>query len=202
MTTSIWLRDIGALVLQLGLVIGTGAVLSRLFRLADPRATLAYWRSLLLVGLLLPVFQPWRIVASPPVAAPIVARAISVDAANVSTVPTTMREPAPSAWTPGDIVLSLLAAGIREVCGKFERGEAVQVGAELIAACPVVLYTGSLVPREVLAHAQAGARVLDSSSLTLEQIIDVLVAARNAVALDLTAVNVGVSETLETFDRR
>jgi precorrin-4/cobalt-precorrin-4 C11-methyltransferase len=53
-------------------------------------------------------------------------------------------------------------------------------GAELIAACPVVLYTGSLVPREVLAHAQPDAQVLDSSTLTLEEIIDVLVAARDA----------------------
>jgi precorrin-4/cobalt-precorrin-4 C11-methyltransferase len=53
-------------------------------------------------------------------------------------------------------------------------------GAELVARCPVVLYTGSLVPREVLATARAGARVLDSSSMTLEQIVEVLVAARDA----------------------
>ena len=53
-------------------------------------------------------------------------------------------------------------------------------GAELIAACPVVLYTGSLVPREVLERAQPGARVLDSSTMTLDQILDVLIAARDA----------------------
>jgi precorrin-4/cobalt-precorrin-4 C11-methyltransferase len=53
-------------------------------------------------------------------------------------------------------------------------------GAELVARCPVVLYTGSLVPREVLATARPGARVLDSSSMTLEQIVEVLVAARDA----------------------
>lgn len=53
-------------------------------------------------------------------------------------------------------------------------------GAELIAACPVVLYTGSLVPREVLAHAKPGAKVLDSSSMTLDQIVEVLVEARDA----------------------
>lgn len=53
-------------------------------------------------------------------------------------------------------------------------------GAELIAACPVVLYTGSLVPREVLDHARPGAKVLDSSSMTLDQIVEVLVEARDA----------------------
>ena len=52
--------------------------------------------------------------------------------------------------------------------------------AELIAACPVVLYTGSLVPREVLARARPDAKVLDSSRMTLEEIIDVTVAARDA----------------------
>src|SRR5689334_23055373 len=53
-------------------------------------------------------------------------------------------------------------------------------GAELIASCPVVLYTGSLVPRELLATARPDARVLDSSGMTLDQIMDVLVAARDA----------------------
>src|SRR5215468_7767930 len=53
-------------------------------------------------------------------------------------------------------------------------------GAELIASCPVVLYTGSLVPRAVLGHARLGARVLDSSGMTLDDITGVFVAARDA----------------------
>jgi precorrin-4/cobalt-precorrin-4 C11-methyltransferase len=53
-------------------------------------------------------------------------------------------------------------------------------GAELIARCPVVLYTGSLVPREVVARARPDARVLDSAGLTLEEIIAVIVQARDA----------------------
>jgi precorrin-4/cobalt-precorrin-4 C11-methyltransferase len=53
-------------------------------------------------------------------------------------------------------------------------------GAELIARCPVVLYTGSLVPREVLAHARADAQVLDSSGMTLDEIMAVIAAARDA----------------------
>ncbi len=47
-------------------------------------------------------------------------------------------------------------------------------GAQLISQCPVVLYTGSLVPREVIARAKAEAKVLDSSSMDLDQIMDVL----------------------------
>jgi precorrin-4/cobalt-precorrin-4 C11-methyltransferase len=53
-------------------------------------------------------------------------------------------------------------------------------GAELIAACPVVLYTGSLVPVEVVGMARKDAQVLDSSGMTLDEIMNVLVAARAA----------------------
>ncbi|MEW5773089.1 MAG: precorrin-4 C(11)-methyltransferase [Thermodesulfobacteriota bacterium] len=42
-------------------------------------------------------------------------------------------------------------------------------GARLIARADLVLYAGSLAPREVVAGARPGARVEDSSSLTLEQ---------------------------------
>lgn len=44
-------------------------------------------------------------------------------------------------------------------------------GRDLIAACPVCLYAGSLVPREVLAHAPPGARVVDTAPMTLDQIV-------------------------------
>lgn len=53
-------------------------------------------------------------------------------------------------------------------------------GAELVARCPVVLYTGSLVPKEVVATARPDARVLDSSSMTLDEILAVMVEARDA----------------------
>jgi precorrin-4/cobalt-precorrin-4 C11-methyltransferase len=53
-------------------------------------------------------------------------------------------------------------------------------GAELIGRCPVVLYTGSLVPTEVIAHARADAKVLDSSGMTLDQIVSVITDARDA----------------------
>jgi precorrin-4/cobalt-precorrin-4 C11-methyltransferase len=50
-------------------------------------------------------------------------------------------------------------------------------GAELVASCPVVLYAGSLVPRAIVARAAAGARVLDSSGMTLDEIIAEMAAA-------------------------
>src|SRR5260370_24059553 len=53
-------------------------------------------------------------------------------------------------------------------------------GAELIASCPVVLYTGSLVPTEVVAHARPDAKVLDSSGMTLDEIIRIVETARDA----------------------
>src|SRR5258705_7900110 len=52
-------------------------------------------------------------------------------------------------------------------------------GAELIASCPVVLYTGSLVPPEVIAHARPDATVLDSSGMTLDQIVEHVVRAKD-----------------------
>jgi precorrin-4/cobalt-precorrin-4 C11-methyltransferase len=41
--------------------------------------------------------------------------------------------------------------------------------ARLIAACPVCLYAGSLVPAQVVAGAPPGARVLDTATMTLDQ---------------------------------
>lgn len=41
----------------------------------------------------------------------------------------------------------------------------------LIAASPVVLYAGALVPAEVVAHAPAGARLIDTQDLDLDAIV-------------------------------
>ena len=48
----------------------------------------------------------------------------------------------------------------------------------LIAACPVCLYAGSLVPEAVIAGAPKGARVLDTAPMTLEQTHAEILAAR------------------------
>ncbi|WP_421708676.1 precorrin-4 C(11)-methyltransferase [Algihabitans sp.] len=44
-------------------------------------------------------------------------------------------------------------------------------GRDLIAACPVCLYAGSLVPREVLNHCPPDARLIDTAPLDLEAIV-------------------------------
>ena len=45
-------------------------------------------------------------------------------------------------------------------------------GRDLLARCPVCLYAGSLVPREILAHCPEHARVIDTAALSLDQICD------------------------------
>ncbi|HXE45898.1 MAG TPA: precorrin-4 C(11)-methyltransferase [Conexibacter sp.] len=50
---------------------------------------------------------------------------------------------------------------------------------KLIATSPVCLYAGALVPREILAHAPAGARLLDTQDLTLDQIVGELQSAHD-----------------------
>ena len=43
-------------------------------------------------------------------------------------------------------------------------------GRDLIAACPVCLYAGSLVPPALLTHCPPGARIVDTAPLSLDQI--------------------------------
>ncbi len=50
-------------------------------------------------------------------------------------------------------------------------------GRRLIASSPVVLFAGSLVPREVVACAPEGARVLDTAPMTLDEIVEEMRAA-------------------------
>ncbi|MDI7202641.1 precorrin-4 C(11)-methyltransferase [Leptospira santarosai] len=51
-------------------------------------------------------------------------------------------------------------------------------GARLVETCPVVLYTGSLVPKAVVERARKDAIVLDSSNMVLEDIISVILKAK------------------------
>jgi len=43
-------------------------------------------------------------------------------------------------------------------------------GRDLIARCPVCLYAGSIVPRALLEHCPAGARIVDTAPMTLDAI--------------------------------
>jgi precorrin-4/cobalt-precorrin-4 C11-methyltransferase len=50
-------------------------------------------------------------------------------------------------------------------------------GRDLIAACPVCLYAGSLVPQQILSHCPQGARIVDTAPLSLGEIMDEIKAA-------------------------
>ena len=63
-------------------------------------------------------------------------------------------------------------------------------GQALIARAPVVLYAGSLVPREVLAGAAADARLVDTAAMTLDQIIEQMRMA-DAAGQDVARVHSG-----------
>ena len=51
-------------------------------------------------------------------------------------------------------------------------------GRDLIAASPVCLYAGSLVPKEILAHCPPGARIVNTASLSLDDIMVEIVSAQ------------------------
>jgi precorrin-4/cobalt-precorrin-4 C11-methyltransferase len=63
-------------------------------------------------------------------------------------------------------------------------------GRDLIARCPVCLYAGSIVPRELLGHCPPGARIVDTAPLSLDEIEAELVAAHTA-GLDVARLHSG-----------
>jgi precorrin-4/cobalt-precorrin-4 C11-methyltransferase len=63
-------------------------------------------------------------------------------------------------------------------------------GRDLIATSPVCLYAGSLVPTELLGYAPAGARLVDTARLDLDEIVTELLAA-HAAGLDVARLQSG-----------
>jgi len=63
-------------------------------------------------------------------------------------------------------------------------------GRDLIARSPVCLYAGSLVPQAVIAAAPQGARVVDTASMTLDEIVAEMAEAHRA-GLDVARVHSG-----------
>ncbi len=63
-------------------------------------------------------------------------------------------------------------------------------GRDLIAACPVCLYAGSLVPEALLRHCPPGARLVNTAPLSLDAIIDEIAAA-HAQGLDVARLHSG-----------
>ena len=63
-------------------------------------------------------------------------------------------------------------------------------GRDLIARCPVCLYAGSIVPKELLAYCPPGARIVDSAPMSLDEIEAEFVAA-NGKGLDVARLHSG-----------
>ena len=63
-------------------------------------------------------------------------------------------------------------------------------GRDLIARCPVCLFAGSIVPRELLAYCPADARIVDTAPMTLDQIEAEFVTA-HAAGLDVARLHSG-----------
>ncbi len=81
-------------------------------------------------------------------------------------------------------------------------------GRELIARCPVCLYAGSIVPRELLRFCPKDARVIDTAPLSLDEIEAEFVAA-DAAGHDVARLHSGdlsifsaLAEQLRRLDRR
>ena len=81
-------------------------------------------------------------------------------------------------------------------------------GRDLIARCPVCLYAGSIVPRELLAYCPDGARIVDTAPLTLDEIEAEFVAA-HAAGHDVARLQSGdlsvfsaLAEQLRRLDKR
>lgn len=80
-------------------------------------------------------------------------------------------------------------------------------GRDLIARCPVCLYAGSLIPTALLKHCPPNARVIDTASLTLDEIIREIEAA-HAKGHDIARLHSGdlsiwsaLGEQLRRLDR-
>ena len=63
-------------------------------------------------------------------------------------------------------------------------------GRDLIARCPVCLYAGSIVPRELLAYCPPDARIVDTAPMSLDQIDTEFVSA-HAKGLDVARLHSG-----------
>ncbi len=80
-------------------------------------------------------------------------------------------------------------------------------GLNFIRSCPVVLYAGSLVPREIIAEARADATVRDTAAMTLGEIVAEMARA-HAAGQDVARVHSGdpslygaIAEQMRALDR-
>ena len=81
-------------------------------------------------------------------------------------------------------------------------------GRDLIARCPVCLYAGSIVPRELLGYCPPGARIIDTAPLSLDE-IDAEFAGAHVAGQDVARLQSGdlsiysaLAEQLRRLNRR
>ena len=108
MTARMALSNIASFGLQIAVLVAAGAALARAFRIDQPRAMLAYWRTILLACLVLPLCQPWIIVIPPTLTSTTVVASSTVAPAVGEAVSVVSRS---AAWKISDVVLIVLAAG-------------------------------------------------------------------------------------------
>lgn len=100
--SSLWLANLLAYSLQLGALVGSGAVVAWAFRLRLPRAGLRFWQSVAVVAILLPALQSWSDDGNP---------------ALVSSIATATQVLAPASLAPGwpglsAVLAIVLASGV------------------------------------------------------------------------------------------
>jgi bla regulator protein BlaR1 len=110
MTTRLVLSNIASFGLQVTVLVAAGAALARAFRIDEPRAMLAYWQTLLLACLVLPLCQPWNTVIPPALATPTITATGSAPASAGAVAAVESRSVV--IWPIADLVLIGLAAGI------------------------------------------------------------------------------------------
>ena len=108
MTTRLLLSNIASYGLQVFMLVAAAATLARVFRLEEPRAMLTYWRTLLLVCLVLPFGQPWHTALPATVAT---ATLVTTDGGLPSAEAAMPSAPAVVTWPIADLVLMGLAIG-------------------------------------------------------------------------------------------
>ena len=103
------LANIVAYGLQVTVLVAAAAALARAFRIEEPRALLAYWRTLLLVCLVFPLCQPWKTVTPPARESAVVVTTARAVALSGGVAPPAS---GPVTWPIGDLVLIVFAAGV------------------------------------------------------------------------------------------
>ena len=108
MTAHISLVNIASFGMQVTVIVAAGALLLRAFRIDAPGAILAYWRTLLLACLMLPLCQPWNKVTLPATTTAVVTVSSTLPTPGV----TASTQSLPRGWQAGELLLLVLASGI------------------------------------------------------------------------------------------